>query len=260
MGAFKNLESRVFGNLQVVSRTYNIYTYNKGKISTDAYYKCKCICGKKVVRKTNYLTTKKQPSCGNKECRGTSRKDLTNKVFGRLTVIKYTQKIDKYGSAIWLCLCSCGKQKETPSDSLNTGKTKSCGCLQRETASAAWKNKDCWNKLPPGTSSFNSLYGSYRRGAKNRNIVFSLTKETFKIITQQNCYYCKEEPKQFIKGSKIKTHYLYNGIDRRDNNEGYTKQNALACCKNCNYAKQQLSESDFLSLIAKIYKNRVFIP
>lgn len=55
--------------------------------------------------------------------------DLTGQKFGRLTVIK--RDFSKKRTA-WLCKCECGKEKVVISNDLRSGKTKSCGCLQKE--------------------------------------------------------------------------------------------------------------------------------
>ena len=59
------------------------------------------------------------------------RKDLTNQKFGRLTVISFAGT-NKYHHAMWLCRCSCGNEKVINGGSLQQGKTRSCGCLDRE--------------------------------------------------------------------------------------------------------------------------------
>lgn len=59
--------------------------------------------------------------------------DLTGKKFGRLTAIKRVGS-DKYYYSTWLCKCECGKEKICTSNSLKSGKIKSCGCLKKETA------------------------------------------------------------------------------------------------------------------------------
>lgn len=53
--------------------------------------------------------------------------DLIGKKFGHLTVKKRIEN-DKKNSACWLCVCSCGKKTKTNSNSLTSGKVKSCGC------------------------------------------------------------------------------------------------------------------------------------
>lgn len=64
-----------------------------------------------------------------------SRKlDLTGQKFGRLTVLKAAPK--KGASPRWECRCDCGKSKNTSTMQLRSGKTRSCGCLRRETTAA----------------------------------------------------------------------------------------------------------------------------
>jgi hypothetical protein len=54
--------------------------------------------------------------------------DLTNKVFGRLRVIRQVTK-SKYGQSRWLCICSCKDEEITVSGAHLTNGQKSCGCL-----------------------------------------------------------------------------------------------------------------------------------
>ena len=63
--------------------------------------------------------------------------DLTGLRFGRLTVLGYAFR--KNGYAYWLCKCDCGKEKTVLSGNLTSHKTQSCGCLQKERASAVSK-------------------------------------------------------------------------------------------------------------------------
>ena len=60
--------------------------------------------------------------------------DLTGKQFGRLTVIK-RDITKKANEAYWICQCECGTVKSVIGSDLRKGKTKSCGCLQKEIAS-----------------------------------------------------------------------------------------------------------------------------
>ena len=60
--------------------------------------------------------------------------DLTGHKYGRLTVLSRAGK--EYA---WNCICECGTQRKVFSSSLRTGRSKSCGCLLREVASAQSK-------------------------------------------------------------------------------------------------------------------------
>lgn len=64
--------------------------------------------------------------------------DITGLKFGKLTALKRVSN-DKYGHAIWLCECECGNQISVLKSSLTTGRTRSCGCLFKQTRHTAAK-------------------------------------------------------------------------------------------------------------------------
>lgn len=55
--------------------------------------------------------------------------DLTGQRFGMLVAIAFADKRDSHGRRLWLCLCSCGKEKLVAVADLTSGNSKSCGCL-----------------------------------------------------------------------------------------------------------------------------------
>ena len=59
--------------------------------------------------------------------------DLTGQRFSRLTVISLDDRGIK-GKTYWLCQCDCGNVTSVRSDSLRSGRIKSCGCLHNEVA------------------------------------------------------------------------------------------------------------------------------
>lgn len=59
-------------------------------------------------------------------------RDLTGMRFGRLIALKRIGT-DCQGS-VWQCKCDCGKVCDVGQHLLRTGKTRSCGCLQKELA------------------------------------------------------------------------------------------------------------------------------
>ena len=54
-------------------------------------------------------------------------KDYVGKKFGKLTVIEYFGK--RAGMHRWKCICECGNVTIVGQTLLQSGKTKSCGCL-----------------------------------------------------------------------------------------------------------------------------------
>ena len=61
------------------------------------------------------------------------RRDLTGMKAGRLICIKPVG-VSANRSILWLCKCECGNEAIVQSSRLITGRTLSCGCLQRESA------------------------------------------------------------------------------------------------------------------------------
>lgn len=59
---------------------------------------------------------------------------MLGKTFSRLTVEREVGLTPK-GKVIWRCRCACGANVDALGESLRSGNTKSCGCLQREKAS-----------------------------------------------------------------------------------------------------------------------------
>ena len=61
-------------------------------------------------------------------------------VYGYLTVLERDGS-NSQGRAMWLCKCKCGNLVRVNGASLRNGKTKSCGCYQKEqTSKASTKN------------------------------------------------------------------------------------------------------------------------
>jgi hypothetical protein len=82
-----------------------------------------------------------------------------------------------------------------------------------------------------------------------------LTFEQFKELSQKNCYYCGKEPSnKYNRYGFIGDDYIYNGLDRVDNNQKHNLNNVVPCCKRCNLAKRDLSKIDFINHIKNIHK------
>lgn len=64
--------------------------------------------------------------------------DLTGRSFGRLVVIGRTERIR--GRVSWKCMCKCGELISATGIALQTGNTKSCGCLNTDNLAAKREN------------------------------------------------------------------------------------------------------------------------
>jgi hypothetical protein len=171
--------------------------------------------------------------------------NLEGRRFGRLTVVRRAQG-NRHSNRRWFVRCDCGVEKITNGGSLIKGTSRSCGCLQKELASEKRRGKF-------GESSLRGLWLRYRSRARKIRVGFELTVEDVRLIVAKDCYYCGKAPAQMTRNTKRSHgHYVYNGLDRRDNQAGYTLDNVLPCCGDCNRAKLAMSHDDFIALAKRI--------
>lgn len=104
------------------------YCTQKRDRSGSYYWHCICDCGGEVDASLHQLQTGCRKSCG---CLShPPLKQFVGRRFGQLTVTAYAGK--KNGMHQWTCLCDCGNETVVGQSLLQSGKTKSCGCI-RET-------------------------------------------------------------------------------------------------------------------------------
>lgn len=77
---------------------------------------------------------------------------------------------------------------------------------------------------------------------KKENLQFDLNKQDFFNAIPHKCHYCLEE---------------YHGIafDRLDSKKGYTLDNIVPCCAECNMMKRNMSKKAFINRCKKIANN-----
>ena len=157
--------------------------------------------------------------------------------------------VNAYGRKLWMCRCVCGREKIVMEQSIRNGRTRSCGCAKKEAARL--------RRIDPERQALSSLMARYHYHAKRRKLVFELTREQFKFLVTQPCHYCGSLPSafsHFYKFGKSIGGLLYNGVDREDNGKGYSIDNVVSCCKQCNTAKGKLSLSAFFKWIRKVVR------
>lgn len=115
-----DLTGKRFGRLVCVEPTED------RKFHGSTVWKCICDCGNTCTAAGRQLTSGNKKSCG---CLGhPPLKAYIGKRFHQLTVIDYAGKKD--GMHRWKCRCDCGSETIVGQTLLQSGKTKSCGCLQ----------------------------------------------------------------------------------------------------------------------------------
>lgn len=89
-------------------------------------WRCRCDCGNECFATGVQLSRGDKKSCG---CLCLPRKKaLEGQRFGSLVVLSYEGHRD--GVHRWRCQCDCGRQTVVNQTNLQSGHTKSCGCLQ----------------------------------------------------------------------------------------------------------------------------------
>lgn len=124
-----NLIGRRFGRVLVVRETPVRDT------SGNVYWECLCDCGMLHTAAGRLLRNGDTQSCGcyHREIAGKAQQsDLTGKLFVLLTVLQ-RDHVDPDRGSFWQCQCECGQLKVVRQNSLISGLTKSCGCLNRTT-------------------------------------------------------------------------------------------------------------------------------
>ena len=120
---------------------------------------------------------------------------------------------------LWKCKCDCGKETIVRGGDLQSGKVKSCGCLQQE-KSCEIMSKRIGKKNP-----------NYKNGencGKNTKAIREL-KEEIRKRDNYTCQYCGKTQEQNLKetGRILDVHH----IDGDDTNN--VEENMISLCWNC---------------------------
>jgi len=191
---------------------------------------------------------------------------------GSLTVLKFQTVFESNGTKYvgrnyLLVQCDCGTKVLNRKQDF--GKTKMClKCSTKKYSSNISRFKyqkkteeerlARFLKKAPGEVGAERAFRHYQGAAKKRNKEWNLTFEEFKTIVSQDCHYCGMPPKmiQFLYSNlkSINEHnkFVRNGIDRVDNSVGYIRENVVACCKECNFAKKDMSVESFIAMAKRI--------
>jgi len=110
------------------------------------------------------------------------------------------------------------------------------------------------NLKPAQHAAKHNHYRHYINKAANRGLIFELTKDEFLDITSKPCHYCGVASSITVKNHACCTtdgFYVCNGVDRVDSSKGYTLDNVVPCCTQCNIAKLNKNIAEFLIWVLK---------
>lgn len=196
-------------------------------------YLCLCSCGVLRIVRARGLITKTSKSCGCLQKEIASKlgkkkiKDLKNKKFNRLTVVKISSKRIR-GRIAWECRCDCGNIVTLTTNRLTSGNTKSCGCYKIDTA--GHKREEHWN-WKGGLESINHAIRKLPKYKNWRSLVFKRDKFV--------CCFCH------LIGRRLNAHHIKSlAYIIRENNittleeakqcvELWNTDNGITLCKSC---------------------------
>jgi hypothetical protein len=162
-------------------------------------------------------------------------KNLTGQKFGRLSPIQYLGT-DKHYNGYWLCQCDCGNILPVRTNSLTTGKSKSCGC---------YRNDNNRSNVIDRNSNFkhglvnSSLYHSYDNMIQR---CYNPNREDYYLYGGRNITVCdewKDDINSFFEwafeNGYDSKHRPKLSLDRKDPNGNYEPSN----CRWCTNKEQQ---------------------
>ena len=149
---------------------------------------CKCDCGGTHIATTNNLNRGRTTNCGCKKS-----PDLTGQVFGRLTVLRRSEKRNSRGARttpMWECRCECGNITYKATDTLTNPEISMCQtcamsyAAEQARANAGFVEGTQLAKLKVKTERSNNLSGV-------RGVYFNSKKGLYeaKIKFQGKAYY-----------------------------------------------------------------------
>lgn len=141
------------------------------------------------------------------------RIDLTNKIFGRLTVTSFSHIDPTNKGCVWLCICICGRKTKVRSGDLISGSIFGCGCMKRN------------NSLKHGHSINFTESPTYRSWHAMISRCTNPKKDNYKDYGGRGIVVCKKWLKfeNFLKDMGERP--IGKTLDRIDNDGNYCKSN-----------------------------------
>ena len=169
-------------------------------------------------------------------------------VFGEWTVLESPAPGPR-DRALVPCRCSCGREGSVLFYELQRpGRSMSCmPCALR--------------KNPKMNAAEAMRIASYKCGAADRSLEWSLSDQYALSLMSRPCHYCGADDIKSTVKSRTRIDGSFDvftgvGIDRVDNEQGYTKKNCVPCCKRCNVAKGGMAASDFTQWLDQVARFR----
>lgn len=216
------------GNVQWTHKTINLMRH---KLSVEAFVS---LCTK--VTHSTSMRLERAPDPVPQILRVERPSKHTGASFSRLTIKSVARQVLPYIASYADALCECGNMITVRLDSITSGKTQSCGCLQyrgfREIRGHLW--------------------AGYLDSAKRREIPFHLSMADAWRLYEDQGRVCvlSLEPIHF--GTSFSGTRTTASLDRIDNTLGYTIDNVQWVSKSINLMRRTLTVTEFKDWCKKV--------
>ena len=193
------------------------------------------LCNAEWTTRTNRLHNRKHCAACDPNPKGFHHYNIGDVIDGQTLIEKLPYKR-------WKMQCTCGAIRSGSPCDIKRYQT----CKECHQPDEVGKRK----RLPGNISLYRERLAYYRRGARERDLVWNLTEERFIELIESPCHFCGEVGSMTEK-RKDRT-IKVNGIDRVKNEIGYKESNVVPCCSFCNHAKKNHSYEYFVEKIKYI--------
>lgn len=167
----------------------------------------------------------------------------------KLTILSLhhiTQKHRKF----FLCKCECGNEVIVSIDKLNSGHTKSCGCLKKKTAAS----HPSWKGYEEISQSFWSKLQSHAK-ERGRKVKINMEYAWKKFLSQNRKCALSGLELKFNKNRKSSEGTA--SLDRIDSSKDYEEGNVQWVHKHINKMKQSFNDEYFIQMCQKVTENNI---
>ena len=236
--AAENLAGSKFGLWTVLKRVAR-----KG-VSESPRWLLMCSCGNEKEATTAQIKRGQVGFC--KECNPKGLGDRIGFRSGNLVVVAFEKRGDNGQGAYWRCRCDCGNEKVVQSSHLVSKHTKSCGCLPGNPLPVTNFESDRANDE---RAAWNVVLSGYKNNGTKSGKGWELTDAQAVEMMSKDCMYCGASPDQGKTPAR-------NGIDRVDNDRGYSMLNCVPCCWSCNSNKKDTDADDFVTWARRVTEHQ----
>lgn len=182
-----------------------------------------------------------------------NRIDMIGKIYNSWLILNHVETVKKIAFYNAKCL-KCNTEHIVRGQNVRTGMSRQCVKCGLKSGKAKIARKPRGTKSTQ-TMSEQRLYGIRRKSAKKRGHDWNVSYEFFLKSIYSNCHYCNRGPQTTTnplehhryspERTKVST-IVCNGFDRVDSSKGYLEENIVTCCEQCNRAKLDYTQQEFL--------------